>query len=360
LLKAGADVNAIGGQYGTPLQAAAWAEDMETVRILLNAGADVTSEVAISGFYGTALQAAAAVESVEIVRELLDAGAAVNVSPAHGTLGCALSAAACVENETEDGEIAKLLLEHGADVNFEGGYHHLPLMSAAQVDNHAILESLLEHGADARGRGGQWGTTLTAAAHGNSIRCFKTLVDHGADIHATGGIYGSPLQAAAIKADMELIDYILDHAPELVNFRDGKYHTPLIAAAYFGRSEVVEKLLNIGANFQFQGGKFRSVITAAAIKGHKAILEKFLNMGPNEQLLDEALVEAVAHRQATSVDLLLQSRANVMARHPTLGTPSDALEAPEIVEENSDDEEEEEDSDNEGESDDEEEEVEWE
>ena len=81
LLKAGADVNAIGGPWGTALQAAAWAEDVETVDVLLDAGADITIKEPIAGEYGTVLQAACAAGSLEIVQTLLDRNAAVNVRP---------------------------------------------------------------------------------------------------------------------------------------------------------------------------------------------------------------------------------------------------------------------------------------
>ncbi|KAL5117034.1 hypothetical protein ACEQ8H_005121 [Pleosporales sp. CAS-2024a] len=335
LLKAGADINAIGGEYGTALQAACNADDIETVSVLLEAGAEVTSQAEIAGHYGTALQAAAAVESLDIVQELINWGAAINVEEAHGTFGCALSAAATADEP----DIAKLLIDHGADVNFAGGLNHLPIMAAARSGKLANLQLLLDHGADAQGQGGMWGSTLTAAAYGNDMQCFELLIEHGADIHATGGYYGSALQAAAIKADIAIIDILLDRAFELVNYRGGKYYTPLIAAAYYDRLEVVEKLLNKGADIRHQGGQFRSAIHAAAIKGNKEVLERLLELRPDEILVDEALVEACAHRQAISVSLLLQSRANVFARHPTLGSANDALEAPEMVEENSDDEE---------------------
>ncbi|KAH4059332.1 hypothetical protein HBI25_106250 [Parastagonospora nodorum] len=357
LLKAGADINALGGEYGTALQAACCAEDIETVRLLLNAGADVTSGAAVSGYYGTALQAAAAVESLEIVQELLNSGAAVNIG-SHGTFGSALSAA----SSADEPDIAKLLIEHGADVNLAGGYDHLPIMAAAQTGNFAILKLLLDHGADAAATGGQWGSTITAAAYGDEMECFELLLERGGDLHAKGGHYGSALQAAAVKASLAIIDTILDQAVELVNYCDGKYYTPLIAAAYYDRLEVVDILLEKGADIRVHGGQYRSAITAAAIKGNKAVLEKLLELRPDEALVDEALVEACAHRQAVSVDLLLQSRANVFTRHPTLGSANDALEAPQVVEENSDDEEDdpEEDDEESDEDEDSEEGVQWE
>jgi ankyrin repeat protein len=360
LLKAGADVNAIGGEFGTAIQAAVYAKRIKIVRLLLDAGADVISESTISGFYGTALQAAAAADSIRIVRELLHRGATPNTSKANGEFGCALQVAATVSKPG----IAKLLLEHGANANFTGGFHHLPIMAAAQFPRPLNLKLLLDYGADATATGGIWGSAIIAAAYGNNLECIKTLVSRGADIRATGGLYGSALQAAAIKADIKIIEYILDRAINLVNHRDGKYYTPLIAAAYLDRLDVVTKLLDNGADFRHRGGRYRSVITAAAIRGNKAILEKFLEMGPDESLLDEALVEAVAHRQSASVDLLLRSRANVFTRHPTLGSPAEALEAPEVTDVNSDDEEdsdkEEDGSDDGADDEDEEGEVQWE
>lgn len=358
LLKAGADINAVGGEYGTALQAACNAEDIETVRLLLNAGADVTSGAVISGYYGTALQATAAVESLEIVQELLNSGAAVNVG-SHGTFGSALSAA----SSADEPDIAKLLIEIGADVNLAGGYDHLPIMAAAQTGNFAILKLLLDHGADAAATGGQWGTNITAAAYGDEAECFELLLERGGDLHAKGGHYGSALQAAAVKAKIAIINTILDQAVELINYCDGKYYMPLIAAAYHDRLEVVDVLLEKGADIRHRGGKYRSVITAAAMKGNKAVPERLLDLRPDEALVDEALVEACAHRQAVSVDLLLQSRANVFARHPTLGSANDALEAPQVIEEDSEDEENDPDEDDEESDDDEEEDdegVQWE
>lgn len=59
LLEKGADVNALGGQWGTPLQGAAASDkpDKEIINLLLEAGADVNAQ---GGHYGNVLQAAAA------------------------------------------------------------------------------------------------------------------------------------------------------------------------------------------------------------------------------------------------------------------------------------------------------------
>ncbi|VUC37282.1 unnamed protein product [Clonostachys rosea] len=52
LIRAGADVNAVGGFFGNSLKAAAWACNWLVVRTLLDAGADINAP---GGAYGSAL-----------------------------------------------------------------------------------------------------------------------------------------------------------------------------------------------------------------------------------------------------------------------------------------------------------------
>ncbi|KAJ5055220.1 ankyrin repeat-containing domain protein, partial [Bipolaris maydis] len=322
LLEAGANVNAIGGPYGTALQAAAWAGDIETIHVLVKAGADITITEPISGTYGTALQAACAAGWLDVVQELLKHNAAVNVRPANGMFGGALSAAAAGGHR----KIVNLLIKHHADVNASGGLHGFPILAAAQSGVLSVVECLLNNGANATASGGLLGSTVAAAVKGNNIKIVRKLIGHGADVHAKGGKYGDALQTAAMKAEISMIDEILDRAIELVNHKDGKYHTALIAASYFNRMDVVNKLLDAGADFRVQGGVYRSAIAAASIRGNRAILDRYLSMKPPDHLLDEALVEACAYRQAACVDALLKAGANVYARHPTRGSASDAID----------------------------------
>ena len=299
----------------------------------MDAGADITITEPIAGKYGTALQAASAVGSLEIVEELLREGAVVNVSPANGKYGSCLSAAAAGGHKA----IVALLIKHKADVNAKGGLHGFPILAAAQSGDSNVVQLLLDNGANASAKGGLYGSAIAAAAYANNLNIIKRLIEHGADPHARGGKYGNAIQAAAMKADVDIIDDLLNRAIDLVNHRDGKYHTALIAASYFNRMEIVIRLLDGGADFRFQGNaRFRSAISAASMRGNKAILDKFLAMGPPDHLLDDALVEACAHRQSTCVEVLLKAGANVYARHPTLGTPADALIAPERDDDNSD------------------------
>ena len=149
LIKAGADVNLQGGNFGSALQAAAATHGMDPiVKLLLEKGANVNLR---GGKYGTALIAAASIDNVAAIRLLLNAN--VDVNAPVGSYGTALIAA--VANESLAAVL--ILLEGGADVNnsdwmdensfrlaAERGY---PLRLAAERGNELIVKELLRKGA---------------------------------------------------------------------------------------------------------------------------------------------------------------------------------------------------------------------
>ncbi|KAH7115871.1 ankyrin repeat-containing domain protein [Dendryphion nanum] len=331
MIKAGANVDAIGGPYWTPLQAASFAGDIDTVNMLLGAGADTNIS---GGDYGSALQAACFTGDVDVVRELIDHGAIIDHPGGNGKYGYPLQAAAIQGHM----EILTLLLSHGADVNAQGGLHGTALFAAAaKRANDECVQLLLDHGADATATGGLYGSVIQAAAYGNNFHVLEVLISHGASINTRGGKYGSALQAAAARADLEFIEFLLAHGAD-ITARGGKYDTAIQAASSQDKLDIVNKLLDIGADFRLKGGKYTNAVTASAVRGNKTVLDRFLSMGPPEQMLDEALVEACYYRQSSSVEALLKNGARVLARHPILGMPMDALKATEPDGYNSDDE----------------------
>lgn len=116
-------------------------------------------------------------------------------------------------------------------------------------------------------------------------------------------------------------------------------------------------LLEHDANPQLGGGHYGNALNAAACKANTNVLNMLLDQALPVEILDEALVKAVYHRQDSVVDILLKKGASVEARDEVLGSALDALqkEAPNYF--NSDDEGDEyEDEELDGESDDAEEE----
>ena len=69
------DINAVGGEYGTALGAAAYWGRVNVISLLLDQGADIN---VVGGSYGTALGAAVFRERVNAISLLLNQGADVN------------------------------------------------------------------------------------------------------------------------------------------------------------------------------------------------------------------------------------------------------------------------------------------
>jgi ankyrin repeat protein len=161
LLQKGSDVNAPGGRYGMPLQAASLRGQDTIIQLLLEKGADANAR---GGSFDSpnALEAAAVLGHDVIVRLLLEKGAEVNAQGVH--YGSALQAAASGGHDA----IVRLLLEKGADMNAQGGEHGSALQAAALRGHDAVVRLLIEKGAEVNAQGGRYGSTsaFQAAASG--------------------------------------------------------------------------------------------------------------------------------------------------------------------------------------------------
>ena len=157
LLLADANINIVGGRYGTAIQAAAAERYQDIVEILIQAKADVNI---VGGWFGTAIQAAAARGSRDIVEMLIQAKADVNI--VGGTYGMAIQAAAAGGNQ----DIVEMLIQAKADVNIVGGKYGMAIQAAfgyrqsqfipffpsnISLRAQAVVELLIEAGANPNG-----------------------------------------------------------------------------------------------------------------------------------------------------------------------------------------------------------------
>lgn len=185
--------------------------------------------------------------SVAIFRVLLDNGMDVNT---YLELSGSPLVSACHSGNVE---LAKFLLDHGADPNngyVLGDYESLVW---ATVGSHASLEMvdlLLARGTVVKGTG----TLIAAAEHGN-LEAVKLLLKHGGK---TGDL------------DLEELEDYGSYDPRKLDDQG----TALYSAAAQGHLEIVETLLEKGADPGFKDRKGRSVADIAEQKGHGEIARK--------------------------------------------------------------------------------------
>lgn len=190
LVEHGADVNATTTRGRTPLIFAASHDgNIETVRLLLAKGADVSARD-MQG--STALMTAANAGALDTVKLLIDYGAKANeadlagFTPLHHAAG------------NGDREMMRLLLSKGAEVNaantFGGEVKFgqialkklTPLMMAAPHGTPEVIGVLLKAGAevDARDSRGMRPLMFAVASETQGVRVVRQLLEAGADVNS--------------------------------------------------------------------------------------------------------------------------------------------------------------------------------
>jgi ankyrin repeat protein len=182
--------------------------------------------------------------AAQVTAFLLDKNPNINeLSPSIAEHGFALAAAACKGNIN----IIKLLLDHGAEVNLQGGRLGSALQTAAFCGEEGAMQLLLDRGAEIDNKGGEHGSALQAAAFQGHNGVVQFLIEQGANVNLVGGIFGNALAAAAYFGYREVIRLLLD-AGAAVNLKTGiLYGNALYSAIAGDRIECAELLISRGA-----------------------------------------------------------------------------------------------------------------
>lgn len=233
----------------TPLMQAARADDAARVAALLSAGADPRESVDVldptQGLSpgDTALSLAAEHAGTAVACRLMEAGADVNAETYFHVTPLARAAA------SNSASMVALLLHAGADAEAMDMKSRTPLMLAALRNDVAVAQRLLALGADLHARDEAGRSTLMWAVGANSRAMAEMLVAAGDDLRHVTDRGETVLMAAAgsREVDSEVLGWLLAQGFD-VNAIDARGKTALMAAAGWSRPEVVQMLLDHGAD----------------------------------------------------------------------------------------------------------------
>lgn len=284
--KGGADPN-VKDASGTPLlMTAVVYGNAESVRILLEHGADANAKNPAGA---TALLWAAG--DWEKASLLIAHGADVNVQSALGRTPL-LSAAA----QDGAGPVVGMLLKKGASTAVvdkltgppnvpQGGGSGSAVIEAAKARSGEALKLLLANHLDVNFKGGNGSTALGEATILGNVENVRTLLKAGAktDARVSSGRY-TPLMLAAMRNDPQLVRMLIDAGSE-VDARDVVGSTALMWAAYSerGNSAVVELLLKAGAEVNARNDKGETAMRWAKWNGETPIVALLRKWGAAEE-----------------------------------------------------------------------------
>ncbi|NKB72585.1 MAG: hypothetical protein GKR89_36375 [Candidatus Latescibacteria bacterium] len=292
-----ADSDTLGGAYshntGMPLHVAISCGNVEIVNALLDRGVDVNETDARGR---TALHHG--LNKPDIVSRLLERGAELDIWAAAGMGAADRVAALLAENpdladapqkdgitpifwaaRKGDPATVQLLLDHGVELNrivHRWWYEWIPLFAALQGNHEEAARLMLEAGADPNFRiqqdDWQGATALKVAARWAPLSTVELLLDYGADINAGQ----SHLGWAVRSGNIELVQLFIDRGVDL--HHPSHHYAPHISAEH-GRNEVLELLVQHGANLRRKNSVGQTPLAVALFHGQSETAELLRRLG---------------------------------------------------------------------------------
>jgi len=253
----------------TPLMQAVLYGDVESVRLLLDSGADPNVK---NDEGATPLMWAA--NDLEKTRLLLDRGADVNARSADSRTALLIAA-----GRFGSREVVKLLLDRGAKINVRSpglGVEMTPVAEAARLGDESLLRLLIERGADLKEAGPG---PLAYIQYANCEKCIEVLVAGASpEILSMGALFSAPpnLDATAL---VRWLDRGAD-----VHAKDPGGNTLLMLAANSDSIpvEAIKALMARGADINARNAEGRSAMDFARLRGATPIVDLLNKAGAKE------------------------------------------------------------------------------
>ncbi|XP_067311756.1 ankyrin-3 isoform X5 [Pseudorasbora parva] len=295
------------------LHIAARKDDTKSAALLLqnDHNADVESKMMVnrtteSGF--TPLHIAAHYGNINVATLLLNRGAAVDfmarndITPLH------------VAAKRGNGNMVKLLLDRGSKIDAKTKDGLTPLHCGARSGHEQVVEMLLDRGAPILSKTKNGLSPLHMATQGDHLNCVQLLLQHNAPVDDVTNDYLTALHVAAHCGHYKVAKVIVDKKAN-PNAKALNGFTPLHIACKKNRVKVMELLLKHGASMQAVTESGLTPIHVAAFMGHENIVKQLTHHGasPNTTNVrgETALHMAARAGQADVVRYLLQNGAKV-------------------------------------------------
>ena len=309
----------------SPLSTAVMYNQLEIAELLLKNGADPDTIGPDNNYdMNSVLNCAILNNNTSMVKLLLD----YNVSNLNRDYLLYHPLESAVDRREADfnSDIVKLLLEKGADVNYQDICGNSLLMLAAQakgkggIQYEKVIESLLAYGINVDLQNNDGETALMYFAENGDKKQVEALLSENANVlledqlgltaicYAECDDIRKQLEKAAFfqaadKGDLSWLKFLIAHGFD-VNTLDANNNTALIHASSAGKYDAVEFLLSEKAAVNFAGQRGYSALHCAAANGDAKIADLLIEYG--------AIIDAPSKDGVTHMGQLLMHQARMV------------------------------------------------
>ncbi|KKY28458.1 putative ankyrin repeat domain containing protein [Phaeomoniella chlamydospora] len=284
LLTFGADPNGKTKEGKTPLFEAITIQRVDIVTLLLDKGAKPNLAGPKHPLWPSTYNAS-------VLKVLIARGALCKMTPGIMELATSLN----------NIDSISILLKAGVDPNIKKDGVYTPLCSAIRDDRQDIVTLLLNNGADPNIPASEY-PAFKCITH-DRLHFLPQLVAAGVDLNEPTGI----IETAVAHGNKDAVLYLLREAVD-VNARNATGSTPLTTAIVNNSEELVDLLLEHGANPTIRGQDWPLCM---AVK-RPAILERLLSVVSDPSRSAKGLIElAVQANQLESIKHLIKAGFNV-------------------------------------------------
>ena len=278
--------------------------------LALNEGAKLLK----SGFSSTMFVEYASIGDIAKMQNALNNGADINAKDPGGMPALFI---AVEENQLS---ATKFLLENGAYPDITDKENDTPLMRAMYYNRPEIAKLLIEYGANVNTSYND-DFVLTWATFNNYTDIVRLLIEKGANIECYNPVGCTPLIIASY-GNYEICEFLIQNGAD-VNARRSKTSnkdwTSLMYASYYSKLDIMNLLLENGALIDIRTPSLHSAYLIAAQYGTPDAVELLINNGAELNCTDSdgdsALICAAKYEQTDNIKLLIEYGVDINIRN---------------------------------------------